>query len=153
MKKKVFNLFLMSFVLIILTGCSSKKAITTDKFIESAKDSGFETYDVTTQFKDTPSIDKATVAKKADKYQIEFYILKDSDAATLMFNQNKVTFETYKGLTSTESKVNLKKYTKYSLTSNGYYMDLSRIDNTLLYVRVEDKYKNEVKKFIKEIGY
>lgn len=73
MKKKVFNLFLMSFVLIILTGCSSKKAITTDKFIESAKNSDFETYDVTTQFKDTPSIDKATIAKKTDKYHYAIY--------------------------------------------------------------------------------
>lgn len=32
-------------------------------------------------------------------------------------------------------------------------MHVSRIDNTLLYVRAKDTYKKDIKKFVKELGY
>ncbi len=44
-------------------------------------------------------------------------------------------------------------YDIYSLTSNGDFMYLCRIDNTLLYIDVEDIYKDEVKEIIDELDY
>lgn len=70
-----------------------------------------------------------------------------------MFNTNRSTFESYKGNSSSESSSSMGNYSSYTLTSNGYYMHLCRVDNTLLYVKVNDTYKDSVKKLIKELGY
>ena len=44
-------------------------------------------------------------------------------------------------------------FTTYSLTDNGYYIYLCKVDDTLLYTRVKEEYKEEVDKFIQELGY
>ena len=41
----------------------------------------------------------------------------------------------------------------YDLESGGYYMHLTKVDNTLLYVRVPSNYKENAKKIIKDLGY
>ena len=54
---------------------------------------------------------------------------------------------------SSESSSSMGNYSSYTLVSNGYYMHLCRVDNTLLYVKVSDTYKDSVKKLINELGY
>ena len=70
-----------------------------------------------------------------------------------MFLTNKTTFESYKSNSSTELKTTMGNYETYALTSGGYYMYVSRVDNTLLYLRVDDKYKATVKSLVEELGY
>ncbi len=47
----------------------------------------------------------------------------------------------------------MKNYSTYSLTTNGKYKYLSRIDNTLIYIDASDDYKDAIKDIIKELGY
>ena len=58
-----------------------------------------------------------------------------------------------KGNGATESSANIGNYSTYGLTSNGYYMYVSRVDNTLLYAKVSTTYKDAVKSIIKDLGY
>lgn len=138
---------------LVLTGCGKKTAITTDDFITLSKSKGYAISDVTSQYESYGYINEGTVAQSKDGFQVEFYVLKDEVYATNMFNTNKTNFENSKGNSSTSSSSSMGNYSSYSLTSNGYYMHVCRVDNTLLYVRVKDTYKATVKDFIENLGY
>ena len=141
----------MVFVLIFLTGCVNKKAVTTNEFINVVKSNGYEVKDVKDQF-NYDYIKEATLAIN-DDYQIEFYVLDNASNAKKMFESNKQIFESYKSGVSTEASSNVGNNSIFTLNSNGYYMYLSRIDNTLLYIRVESKYKDNVKSIVSKLGY
>jgi len=42
---------------------------------------------------------------------------------------------------------------KYTLKTNGEYKVVSRIEDTVIYVDVDEKYEDDVKEILKEIGY
>ena len=47
----------------------------------------------------------------------------------------------------------MKNYSKYTLQSDNKYMVVSRIEDTVVYVKVDSKYKDQIKDLLKEIGY
>lgn len=151
--KKITFAVLCMLLMFTLTGCGSKTAITNDEFINKVESHSLTTTDVTSQYSSYDYVKSATVAQSSSDWQIEFYVLDDENYATSMFNTNQSTFESYKGSASSESSASMGNYATYTLTSNGYYMHLCRIDNTLLYVRVNDTYKDTVKDIIKDLGY
>ena len=154
MKKKniIFTVFVF-FMLFSLTGCGKKTVITTSDFKSKTEKIGFITTDVKYQYSSYEYVLEATVAQSPDGYQVEFYVLDDVGNATSMFNINRTIFEGYKGNSSSELSSSMSNYSSYTLTSSGYYMHLCRVDNTLLYVKVKDTYKDSVKDLIKDLGY
>lgn len=144
---------LCAVVLFIMSGCGKKNSITASEFKNMSENIGYTVYDVTNQYSQYDYFDSATIAKSSSEYQVEFYVLTDDSSANGMFNTNKTKFENYKEGSSLSSSASVSNYSTYSLTSGGYYMYLSRIDNTLLYLRVEDEYKNQVKNFVDKLGY
>ena len=153
MKKKGILFGALCLVMLFLvTGCGNKKAITTSDFKSKAEKAGYQTADVYNQYKEFGYVKEATVATK-DGYQVEFYVLDNKSNAAGMFNTNKTTFENTKSGSATESSVELGNYSTYSLTSSDSYMYLSRVDNTLIYVKVPESAKDNVKSLIKELGY
>lgn len=152
-KKFLLGLFLGFVVLTTLTGCGNKTVKSTNDFKSVAEKHSYRVADVTSQFASYGYISEATVAQSSDGWQVEFYVLSDNGTATSMFNTNKSLFEQEKGSAATETSLNNKNSSSYSLTSGGYYMHLCRVDNTLLYAKVSDSYKDDVKAFIKEFGY
>ena len=83
----------------------------------------------------------------------EAYELNSISKTENMFETNKDYFEGRAGSSRITSSYGLGDYDVYSLTSNGDYMYLCRIDNTLLYIDVDDRYKEEVKEIIDELDY
>lgn len=154
MKKRNILLIVVFLVLFILTGCGSKKVITTSDFKAKTEELGYTALDITSQYTSYGYIKEATVAESQDGgFQVEFYVLDNESNAVGMFDTNMDTFKTYKGNSSTESSSSMGNYSNYTLTTDGYYMHLCRVDNTLLYVRVESVYEDTVKSLIKELGY
>lgn len=49
--------------------------------------------------------------------------------------------------------INGKNFQKYTLSTESKYKVISRIDNTVIYLNVDDNYKEEVKNVLKELGY
>jgi hypothetical protein len=110
--------------------------------------------DANSQFSDYDYIQQVYIAVDSNSnYQIEFYELSDDSHATIFYNNNKEIFEESKENTSAETSVDLKNYSKYTLSSNGEYMVVSRIDNTVIYVDVDQNYKENVKDVLNELGY
>lgn len=115
---------------------------------------GYSVQDASSQFSKYDYVKQAYIAISEDySYKVEFYELLDDSYATSFYNNNKSIFESSKGNVSAETNVGLKNYSKYTLSSNGKYMVVSRIDNTVIYVDVDDNYKDTVKALLDELGY
>lgn len=152
-KKNIIFGIICFFMIFALTGCGNKTSITTNEFTTKTKNKNYTITNVKSQYASYEYIKEATVAKSEEGFQIEFYVLDNKENAMNMFETNQKDFESNKQDNSLETSTAVGNYQKYSLLSNGYYMYICRIDNTLIYARVNETYKNTVKDLIKDLGY
>ncbi len=153
MKKKGLLVSVICFIMLfIITGCGNKKAISTDTFKTNAEGEGFTVTDVQAQYSSYGYINQATVAAK-DGYQIEFFVLSDSTYAKSMFDTNKAILENINGNNKTKTEINMSNYNKYTVSTSTNYGYLSRIDNTLIFINASNDKKDDIKKFVKKLGY
>ena len=156
MKKKIIRIsVLLVIISIFLTGCGNKKSITAEEFKNKMeKEEKYVIGDATEQFKDYNQIKKVyIVADKKYKYQLEFYEISTADEAVSFYNNNKDIFEKEKTGASAYNEVNVANYNKYTLKTSDKYKVLSRIDNTVVYVNADKKYKDDFNIILKTIGY
>lgn len=161
MKKTVIIAIIIAVVLVttivgvIFINLNKEKiSITASDFYTIMSEKGYIIKDAKSQFADYDYIKKVYLAISEDySYQIEFYELQDDSYAIDLYNNNKSIFQSSKGNVSAETSLGLKNYSKYTLSSDGKYMLVSRIDNTLIYVNVDENYKDNVKAILDEIGY
>lgn len=131
----------------------TKTSISADTFSSIMEDKGYAVIETTSQFEQYPNyVSKSYLAQK-DDYQIEFYELTSEENAISMYNANRAKFESQKTNVSAQTSVSINNYSTYSLTTNGKYKYLSRIDNTLVYIDVYENYKDVVKDLMEEIEY
>jgi hypothetical protein len=71
-----------------------------EQFKTIVEGEGYTTQDVASLFEAYGNVKEATVARKSDGLQVEFYVLTDESAAVGMFNTNKTKFENSKSGTS-----------------------------------------------------
>ena len=152
-KKKISSILLGLLILVVLTGCFSKKALTSKEFITVMKDKNFDIYDISSTYSSYGYIGTVILAKSKEDYQLGFYTFDDENYATEYFNINKGSFDSLEGDSSSKAQVEAGNYSTYALTKAGKYMYLSRVDNTLLYIDVDVKHKTEVKNIVEELGY
>lgn len=151
--KKIALVLVLCISLLSLTGCKERKAIAVEEFQSKMTEKGFTVYDVREQFSSYSEVKGALVAK-GDNYQIEYLSFADDEGAKSSFAQNKSTFESSKGtVTTTQVSVTTNNYEKYHLVSNGKYMSVTRVGNTIIYANVDSKYRTEVLDIIEDLGY
>ncbi len=161
MKKKVvftilgIILFIAIVIGIVFTFLNKEKSpITAKQFKTTMEEQSYIVADATEQFSQYDYIKQVYVAAPSDYiYKIEFYELADDSYAMGFYNNNKSIFESSKGNSSKETNVNMKNHSKYTLSSNGKYQVVSRIDNTVIYLNIDDSYKDDAKSLLKELGY
>ena len=105
-----------------------KPSIDAQTFKTTMEEKGYQLVDAKSQFSEYDYIEKVYLA--ADR-----------------------KFENSKSSSSIETTVNGKNYSKYTLLSNGKYMVISAINNTAIYVNVEESHKEEVDNILNELGY
>ena len=140
-------------IIILLTGCENKKAINSDEFKDKATSNNYIVSDITSQFEKSKIVENAVTANKLGAWVVEFYTLKSNSNAEYMFDYNKEEASSKKVNNSKEVSSSSGNFSTYSLTNNGYYIYICKVDNTLLYTKVNEQYKDEVNKFIQELGY
>ncbi len=130
----------------------NKKAVTKDDFATIAENSGY----VTIEDIELGNIEKETeeaifAYDEEDDYQIEFYVFSDTDFAKRLFEVNSNNFmnESNKSSSGTHSP----NYESCCVKTDGSYRYVARIENTLLYIDVYKKHTDEVKEFVKKLGY
>lgn len=140
---------------VVFTKLSKEKpSIDAQNFKTTMEEKGYQLADAKSQFSEYDYIEKVYLAADSKfSYQIEFYQLVDNDYANQFYITNMTKFENAKSSSSIETTVNGKNYSKYTLLSNGKYMVISAINNTAIYVNVEESHKEEVDNILNELGY
>lgn len=131
-----------------------KQPISTEEFKTALEGKEFNIIDINSRLSSISQINQGYLAMESDyNYQIEFYELTDEESAKTFYDNNKNKFETLKGDLSAYTSVDGKNWAKYALSTDGKYMVVSRIANTVIYLSVKDQYSDTVKDILKEIGY
>ena len=130
-----------------------KEALSPEKFATAAEDFGYTVItDADKEQLPDEFTDGIIALDKEDDYQIDFFVLKDSDYATRYFDLMAREFESLRG-NGSKSTTNAPNYQKCTVKTGGSYMCVVRIDNTLLCIDAPKKCADEIKEFIKKIGY
>lgn len=129
-----------------------KEPISAEDFTVAMENEGYTVEDVTADMKDQPKVVKCLIAL-SDNYQIEYYETKDEANARSMFSINKEQFESeFGGTGASKREVNINNQAKFTMNSNDMYYFLSQIDNTIIYLKIDKEYKDEVNQILKSIG-
>ena len=145
---------LVGIVLISFNALNKEKTpISASAFNTTMESKGYVVANTTSQFTQYPNYVSESYAAQKAGYQIEFYELTSEENAINMYNVNKEIFESQKTNISASTTASMNNYARYSLTTDVKYKYLSRIDNTLVYIDVDESYKDIVKDIMKEIGY
>lgn len=140
---------------LFLTGCT-KTPVTTADFKAVAEKKGFLVEDVMAQFSEhTDIVKEATVtAPESIAFKLEFYVLSDESSARSFYANNKANLEANKGNADSNVSLSGKNYESFSMTTDGKYMFIERVDTTVLYVGPTDSAnKAEIEAFVKELKY
>ena len=138
---------------LMLAGCSlSKKAITVDEFKSKMEKNKFEIVDIKGDGISESNGFKAWTAAKKDEYHLEFYELESAELAARFYDNNVETAKDEGGV-STSSTISGQNYSKFSGTGAEYYYLISRVENTVLFIKVDPKYSDNVKADAELIGY
>ena len=141
-------------ILVLLTGCAlkQKEPIDDEIFSRVMTNEGFKVVDVEQQFEQYGYFEDSYVATN-NNYQIEFYELENEKNAIEFYNTNKSIFESQKSAVDVYSSIDLKNINKYTSTTDNEYKVISRIDDTVIYLKVDKKYKDEVNHILSKLGY
>lgn len=167
MKKSVIITIVIAVIIVVLlTGCvigglflkniinKEKDPITVEEFKSTMQNKGYTIIDAKNQFANYDYIQNAYIAMSGDKqYQIEFYKISDENYANNFYENNKSKFESSESSSNSTTNIKMKNYAKYTLQANGEYMVVSRIKDTVIYIKVDVSYKEQVQDVLKEIGY
>ncbi len=154
MKKILFGFSLCLFVLVLFTGCFSKKVITAEQFKSKMEEKGLLVKDKTEEFSKTNYINKVYFAIDIDNtYEIEFYEMKDNSNAKSTFNDKKDAIESSNKVVSTKFENNGTNYNKLVITTSDKYILITRVKNTFLSVNVAKKNKSVIKDYVDYLGY
>lgn len=139
-------------VILVMSVNKEKTSITAETFKSIMENKGYTILDAKYQFAEYDFVQKVYLAMK-ENYQIEFYEMQDNQNAVDFYNNNVNIAEQSKATSSANTQVNGKNYNKYTLSSNGKYKVISRINNTVVYLNVDTQYKDSVKTILDELGY
>lgn len=155
MKAKKYLITIICIItLFIVTGCGNKEVLKTEEFNKICEDNDLIITDAKDQFEDVSYVEDASIASSIAGWQIEFFTFEDEEHAKDMFEKNKEDFEESKeGNIVTEKGVDMNNYSTYSLTTSTNYMYISRVENTVIYLKVSESNKKDAEKIIKELNY
>ena len=144
----------MGLISVMLVSCT-KTPTNSAAFKETASAKGYTVDDAIAQFENVPHIKEAFIAYPSDKsFQIEFYVVDNSDSARMIFNNLSNVIEKQKGNVHSGSSVSGKNFAKRTMTSDGKYTMVEFIENTFVYVpQTDSSNKSEIEKFLDEMKY
>lgn len=154
-KSKMFTVFAVCMVLVLmLTGCKSKTAITTDTFKTTMSEQGFTVVDGKDQYAEFDYILEVYAAvDSTQSYQVEFYQCSDETYAKGMYENNKAKFEEQHKSASVHTAVSVGNHSEFRLLADGEYILISQIDDTFLFVHTTAEYKDAVNDIADALGY
>lgn len=140
----------------VVTGCGNdeKKVKNNEDFVSVAKKLGFQTKNSTDDQSDENKkmLSSAYIAVKGD-LQIDFYIFKNTDIAKIAFFNGEKQFDNGKSNNYADNTKHGENYGYFYLDIKSRYGVVSRVGKTLLIADTTREYRDDVKEFVKEMGY
>ena len=148
------SVLMAAMMLAMFTSCK-KTPSDTVAFIALAEKYHYKVHDVTEQYINAPQIRSGTLAAPEDRaFQIEFYIITDTESAKELFQAQSKEMDGAKGTTWTGDISNGRNYAKNTIVTDGKYMMLCYVENTMLYVPPTKKENKEaIEAFVDEFKY
>ncbi len=145
---------LAALIAVMFTSCT-KTPSDAESFKKLAESKNYEVYDASSQYSDSVEITECIIAfPSGHDFQIEFYTITDKDNAKKLYQAQSDIMEGVKGSSYSGGVSNGSNYAKRTLTTDGKYLMVTYIENTLIYVPPTDqKYKDEINSFIKDFKY
>ena len=148
--KRVLSLTLCVLLLsVLLMGCSPKTVLSAADFQTKMEKKGFTVQDVTAT---TPGIGKSVMIAYNTSFQVEYFELSSQSDAKGVFENNKTIVSNQVSSKSTTSTT-ASNYDTFTLTGDGQFFMLTRVDNTVLYCLTSSDNKDEVKEIFEYLGY
>ena len=161
--KKIIIGVVVGVIALILVGLAAffalknhkKTPISADEFYKTCSNKGYEMVDSVDQYDSIfgEGVVEESYIALGENHQIEFLDFADADDAVRVYKGEEEYLETLKGSGSASTSVSFNSYSKCTLTSNGKYHCVSRIEDTMIYIDIDEDYKDEVKETVKELGY
>ncbi len=155
MKKKVLILLLIFMILalflVLITLVFKRTSLNSEEFINILEKNEFEVKNIIREY-NYNFVKDAYLGKSSDNWNIEFLILDNDEHAKELFNNFHKEYRNFNERKSFTIIYGLN-YNVFTLTTSNYYMYISRINNTLIYVKSNKKYKEDIKETVKMLGY
>lgn len=154
MKTNQIAIIFISAVMLMcaLCGCSPKTAIDTETFTKTMEAEGFTVTDITNEV-ETNDVATAVLIAANDNYQIEFYVLTDTDTGEGVFYNNKQLFDDDHSAKMLSSEITSKEHNYYAFNADGNFHMIARVDNTMLWCEAAKEYKDDIVELVKTLGY
>lgn len=147
-------LIVIAIIAIVLVGIGifmsvkgNKKPISAEEFMKITSELGWTTSKVTT----SSSVINSYTATK-DNNDVKFYVT-SSELAQKNYDRTKKEYESLKDSSSVETTVSVNKYSKYTLTTNEYFMVVTKIDTTVMFAKVPKADKGNINEVFEKLGY
>lgn len=158
MKKYLITSLVFLGILLITGGIlyfnshNSYKLVNSIDFSNIVREEGYIFSDYTNEY-DEEYLKNYYMAKKDNK-NITYVVMNDSVKAKNLYTNIKATIMSYEGKkVKYRSDINLKKFNKYEVTSNGKYGIVIKKNNVIIYSLVDEVNKSDIKDIYKKLGY
>ena len=152
--RRIIAVLLCVAMLLSLVACGQPRtAATSDQFVSSMLDKGFEVKDMTEDLAAEEYIKTAVTADKKD-VTVEFYILDKEDTAKGNVTYFADKFKALAAPSASEKVASSANYSYYEQKSTGVYRLASSVGDTFLYVEAFGvELATEAEELAKALGY
>lgn len=149
MKNKTGYFLAALLMIFILVGCQGKKSeLKPEKFKETME---ALTYEVESIEKDNVNIKSYQVATHPS-HRIDYYVFSGDEQAKAFYNTNKNNFSSMKDI-KVKEETDEKGQQSLKVITENYYMYISKIGTTVIYVSEHPALQESIEPVINYIGY
>ena len=134
--------------ILILSGCTNYH-LNIDEFRKTSLNEGYYLDNENREYKNYDYVQDICYAYNREKdYLVQFIKLKDDDYAYRFFLTNQDAFNQEKNKYTYFKEENTSNYNLYHIETEKYYMLLIRMDNSVIYVNTDIKYKSDIENLL-----
>ena len=149
--KKIIKVFLVTLIVILLTGCSSRKGSTPEEFKKIMSNKGYYVNDITKQAFEKNI--KASLTANNKKYQVEYYEYSSNKDAKNAYKVDVDMLKSGKNDKQTKKNSDSDNYSSYKVETKDKYSYVAVSGKTLIYIWADIEYKKEIEKIINDLNY
>jgi len=152
MKRIICALLLLALVL-SLAACSPREVISAEEFTARMTEAGYTVHDFSDFMDDTDFGIEAFLVADAEVFEVEFMVFETAESARSMYNQIRQEMDESRGRTASTRETNVANFNRFSMTTDGRFEAVTRVENTVLAVGTDAEFRDDVNAIFDLMGY